>query len=71
MKKTNSCPLDGSWMRDYCTTYESQKNEGTLSECQHQNHCNKTRADIESNVNESVAMSKKVLIGRIPDIFKK
>ena len=70
MNSNNSCPLDGSWMRDSCTTYHNQKNSGTLSKCQYRDNCNSVRAVVESDVNESVSVAKKVLIDRIPGIFE-
>ena len=71
MEKNSSCPLDGSWMRDHCVTYEGRKKDGSLEDCQHRSSWANTRATVESNANESVATAKKVLIGRIPDIFQK
>jgi hypothetical protein len=70
MKKNESCPLDGSWMRDSCTTYHDQKNSGNLSNCQHRRNCAEARSLVESDINQSVTISKKVLIGQIPQIFE-
>lgn len=70
MNSNNSCPLDGSWMRDSCTTYHNQKNSGNLSNCQHRRNCANARAIVESDLNESVSISKKVLVDQIPHIFK-
>lgn len=70
MKTNDSCPLDGSWMRDSCTTYQNQKNSGTLTNCQHRNSCANARKLVESDVNESVAISKRVLVDQIPHIFE-
>ena len=70
MEWKDTCPLDGSWMRDSCTTYHNQKNNGTLSKCQHRDNCANARAIVESDLNESVSISKKVLVDQIPHIFK-
>ena len=70
MEPKDSCPLDGSWMRDSCTTYQNHKSGGTLANCQHRDGCANARKLVESDLNESVAISKKVLIGQIPHIFE-
>lgn len=70
MKTSDSCPLDGSWMRASCTTYQNQKNSGTLANCQHRDRCANARKLVESDINESVAVSKRVLIEHIPQIFE-
>ena len=71
METNESCPLDGSWLRSHCTTYENQKEKGTLANCQHRVSCSHVRTVVESDANESVSTAKKVLIGQIPSIFKK
>ena len=71
METNESCPLDGSWLRSHCTTYENQKEKGTLANCQHRASCSHVRTVVESDANESVSTAKKVLIGQIPSIFKK
>ena len=70
MKKTNSCPLDGNWMRDYCTIYMDHKLKDDFSSCRHRDNCASTRECIESDPNETVTKSKQVLIGMIPNIFE-
>lgn len=70
MGKKDSCPLDGSWTRDHCTAYNDRKKHQTLSECGHRDNCTNFRKIIESNLDESVASSKKILLNGIPNIFE-
>lgn len=71
MEKKDSCPLDGSWTRDHCATFDVRKKDGTLSECEHRSECANLRKIVESDLDESVASSKKILLNGVPDMFRK
>ena len=69
MKKSDSCPLDGSWSQDFCVDHHTRLQDGTLPNCQHRADCIHLRDKLESNSNESMAVSKEILVTRIPKIF--
>jgi hypothetical protein len=70
MGKKDSCPLDGSWTRDHCKAYNDRKKNQTLSECPHRDKCANVRKIIETDLDESVASSKEILLDGIPSIFE-
>lgn len=71
MKKSDFCPLDGSWSQGFCVDHHTRLQDGTLPNCQHRDQCIHLREKLESNSNESVAVSKEILVTRIPKIFTK
>lgn len=71
MENSDSCPLDGSWSRDFCADHHTQLENGTLPNCQHRADCIRLRENLESNSNESISISKNILLARIPKIFIK
>jgi hypothetical protein len=69
MKKKNSCPLDGSWAQEHCSSYKENIKNDSISACTHKSECAELRKSLESNLDSSITTTKKILHKGVPKIF--
>ena len=70
MNKKNSCPLDGSWAREHCSTYSKNIKNDSISACAHKSECAELRKILESDLDSSITTTKKILHKGVPKIFE-
>ena len=69
MNKKNSCPLNGIWAQEYCTSYSENIKNKSLPACVHKSRCAELRKTLESDLDSSITKTKKILHKGIPKIF--
>ena len=68
MNKKDSCPLDGSWAQEHCSTHSKNIKNGSISACTHKSECTKLRKALESDLDSSIPKQSRyssILIGCI------
>ncbi|MFZ4379126.1 MAG: hypothetical protein ACOYN1_05170 [Polynucleobacter sp.] len=69
MNKKNSCPLDGSWAQEHCSSHSENIQNDSISACTHKSKCEELRKILESDLDSSITTTKKILHKGIPKIF--
>ena len=69
MSKKNSCPLDGSWAQEHCSSHSENIKNDSISACTHKSKCEELRKILESDLDSSITTTKKILHKGIPKIF--
>jgi hypothetical protein len=69
MNKRLLCSIYGSWCQRYCKYNSYLDNDPKVLACNFRNKCTQLKSTLESDVNVSADMTKRVLIDGIPTLF--